>query len=186
MNNRRLGGLVALMMVGMSSFAWADECQITLSQPVVDYHTMRREDIKATQQDWHKMADRDVNVNVFCPEPQKMAVLVQGASGEKGRFMLGQSGGVAVKIADLFVDGKSYTVGKTVDQLNFTPVSGSPSPFYLHNNEAVIALENNQIPSGRQMSFKVTLSPVLKDAAFSHVTDQTSLESDLTWSLLTK
>lgn len=36
------------------------------------------------------------------------------------------------------------------------------------------------------MSFNVTLSPVLNESAFSHLTDQTTLESDLTWSLLTK
>lgn len=84
------------------------------------------------------------------------------------------------------VDGKSYSVGKTVDQLNFTPENGTPTPLYLRNNEAVIALENNEVPSGQQMSFNVTLSPVLNDSAFSHLTDQTTLESDLSRSLLTK
>ena len=48
------------------------------------------------------------------------------------------------------VDGKSYSVGKTVDQLNFTPENGTPTPLYLRNNEAVIALENNRfLPASR-------------------------------------
>lgn len=115
-----------------------------------------------------------------------MAVLLQGTAGDKGRFTFGQSGGMAVKIDDMTIDGKNYTVGKTVDQLGFTPQSGTPSPFYVRNNEAVIAVDNNQVPSGQQMNFRVTLSPVLDDNAFSRITDQTVLESDLTWTLLTR
>ncbi|MGR5955822.1 hypothetical protein [Enterobacter ludwigii] len=186
MNSRHLSGLVALLMLGVTGITHAEECQLSLSQPVVDYHEMRRDTIETTQQDWHKMADRDITVNVFCPQSQQMAVILRGTVGDKGRFLFGQSGGVAVKIDNMTVDGKSYTVGKTVDQLNFTPENGTPTPFYLRNNEAVIALENNQVPSGQQMSFNVTLSPVLNESAFSHLTDQTTLESDLTWSLLTK
>lgn len=93
---------------------------------------------------------------------------------------------MAVKIDDMTIDGKNYTVGKTVDQLGFTPQSGTPSPFYVRNNEAVIAVDNNQVPSGQQMNFRVTLSPVLDDNAFSRITDQTVLESDLTRTLLTR
>lgn len=186
MNSRQFLGLVALLMLGVAGVTHAEDCQISLSQPVVDYHEMRRDTIETTQQDWHKMADRDITVNVFCPQIQQMAVLLRGTAGDKGRFLFGQSGGVAVKIDNMTVDGKSYSMGKTVDQLNFSPENGTPTPLDLRNNEAVIALENNQVPSGQQMSFNVTLSPFLNDSAFSHLTDQTTLESDLSWSLLVK
>ncbi|EOX7389251.1 hypothetical protein ACOMQZ_002442 [Enterobacter quasiroggenkampii] len=186
MNYQQTVGLTALGILFFAATAHAEDCQITLSQPVVDYHEMRRDNIDKTQQNWHKMADRTLNVNVYCPQPQQMAVLLQGTAGDKGRFTFGQPGGMAVKIDEMTVDGKNYTVGKTVDQLNFTPQSGTPSPFYLRNNEAVIAVDNNQVPSGQQMNFRVTLSPVLDDNAFSRITDQTALESDLTWTLLTK
>lgn len=186
MNAQWLSGIAALALLSFSALTCAEDCQITLSQPVVDYHQMRRDNIESTQQNWHKMADRTLNVNIFCPHPQQMAVLLQGEAGDKGRFTFGTFGGVAVKIDDMTVDGRSYIIGKTSDQLSFIPISGTSSPFYLHNNEAVIALENNQVPAGQQMNFKVTLSPVLKDSAFSSITDETSLESDLTWVLLTK
>lgn len=89
MNSRHLSGLVALLMLGMTGGTHAEDCQISLSQPVVDYHEMRRDTIEATQQDWHKMADRDITVNVFCPQTQQMAVLLRGTAGDKGRFLLG-------------------------------------------------------------------------------------------------
>ena len=186
MKMQRLMGILFLLTLCLPGLSYAEDCQITLSQPVVDYRQMRRDNIVTTQQNWHKMPEREVNVNVFCPEKQKMAVFVQGAAGEKGRFQFGQNGGLGVKVDSLTLDGKSYSVGKTLDQVNFTPDSKAESPFYIRNNEGVIAVENDQVPSGQQMSFKVTVFPVLNDSAFSNNTDETSLESELTWRLATK
>ena len=97
MNYQQTVGLTALGILFFVATANAEDCQISLSQPVVDYHEMRRDNIDKTQQNWHKMADRTLNVNVYCPQPQQMAVLLQGTAGDKGRFTFGQSGGMAVK-----------------------------------------------------------------------------------------
>ncbi|MDV0595206.1 hypothetical protein ACQ3G4_18320 [bacterium BS0013] len=186
MKMQRLTGILFLMTLCLPGLTYAEDCQITLSQPLVDYRQMRRDNVVTTQQNWHKMSEREVNVNVFCPEKQKMAVFVQGTAGEKGRFQFGLNGGLGVKVDNLTLDGKSYSVGKTNDQVNFTPDSKTESPFYIRNNEGVIAVENDQVPSGQQMSFKVTVFPVLNDSAFSNNTDETSLESELTWRLAAK
>ena len=84
------------------------------------------------------------------------------------------------------VDGKPYRVGKTVDQINLTPESGSAASLYIHNNDTVVAVDNNAVPTGKQISFTVTLFPVLSEAAFSGNNDETQLESDITWQLLTR
>ncbi|HBT8353636.1 TPA: hypothetical protein MCK81_005579, partial [Klebsiella pneumoniae] len=70
--------------------------------------------------------------------------------------------------------------------LNFTPESGTPSPLYVRNNEAVIAVENNVVPKGKQMSFRVMLFPVLNESMFSGNTDNTTIEADIAWRLLIK
>lgn len=49
-----------------------------------------------------------------------------------------------------------------------------------------MAVENGRVPSGQQMNFTVTIFPVLNDSAFNHISDQTALETDLTWQLLKK
>lgn len=170
----------------LSGAVYAEECQITLSQNDVNYNQIRRDDVVTTQQNWHKLTEREVNVNVSCPETQKMAVLAQGVSGEKGRFLFGSRGGVGLKVGHVTVDGKPYSVGKTTDQVNFTPESGAASPIYLRNNEAVIAVENNTVPEGKQMNFTVTLFPVLNDSMFTGNTDNTPIEADIVWQLLTK
>lgn len=170
----------------LSGTAVAEECQITVSQNEVNYNQIRRDDIVTSQQGWNKLAEREVTVNVSCPQTQQMAVLAQGAAGEKGRFLFGSRGGVGLKIDNVTVDGKSYKIGKTVDQVNFTPKSETASSIYLRNNEAVIAIENNVVPEGKQMSFTATLFPVLNDSMFRRNTDIMDIEADIVWQLLTK
>lgn len=184
--------LITLFLIGsglmLGSFAYADQndCQITVSQSQVDYSQLKREDIITTQQNWHKMAEREVTINASCPESMQMGVQALGAAGEKGRFQFGQNGGVAFKVSNVTVDGTEYKVGKTTDQINLTPESGSATSMYINNNDAIVAVENNSVPAGKQMSFTVTLFPVLNESAFSGNKDATALEADITWRLLTR
>lgn len=180
--------LVVGLGLALHPLAHADEndCQLTVSQSEVNYTQLRREDVVTTQQSWHKMAEREITVNASCPESVQMGVQALGAAGEKGRFRFGQKGGVAFKVSNVIVDGKEYSAGKTVDQINLTPESGSGASLFVNNNDAIVAVENNAVPAGKQMSFTVTLFPVLNDAAFSGNNDETQLEADITWQLLTR
>ncbi|MGO1310762.1 MAG: hypothetical protein ACTMIX_14340 [Kluyvera intermedia] len=152
----------------------------------MNYTQLRREDIVTTQQSWHKMAEREITVNASCPESVQMGVQVLGAAGEKGRFQFGQKGGVAFKVSHVIVDGKEYSAGKTVDQITLTPESGTGAAQYIRSNDVIVAVEKNAAPEGKQMSFTVTLFPVLNDSAFSGNSDETALETDITWQLLTR
>lgn len=187
MNNSVKYLLVGTGLV-LSIFAHADDnnCQLTVSQAEVNYSRLKRDDIVTTQQSWHKMAEREVTINASCPEKMQMGVQAQGAAGEKGRFQFGQKGGVAFKVSQIMVDGKEYNVGKTTDQINLMPESGSATSMYIRNNDTIVAVENNSVPTGKQMSMTVTLFPVLNDAAFSNNHDETQLETDITWQLLTR
>ena len=172
----------------LCTFAHADEndCQITVSQAEVSYSTLRRDDIVTTQQGWNKMAEREVTISASCPEKMQMGIQALGSAGEKGRFQFGQKGGVAFKVSNVMVDGKEYRVGKTTDQINLTPESGTADTMFIHNNDAIVAVENNVVPEGKQMSFTVTLFPVLNDSAFNSNSDETQLETDISWQLLTR
>lgn len=170
----------------IASMAQAEDCLITVSQPDVNYNQMRRDDIVTTQQNWHKFAEREVTIRASCLEKRKMAVLAQGSAGEKGRFLFGSRGGVGVRIDKVIVDDQTYPLGKTVDLVNFTPESGVSTPMYLRNNEAVVAVDNNMAQEGKQLTMTVTLFPVLNESMFSGVADKTTIESAITWRLLTK
>ncbi|MFS6931415.1 hypothetical protein [Klebsiella oxytoca] len=178
--------LAVFLLVTIPPLTFADDCQITLSRQVVDYHQIRYDSVVSSQQNWNKMPEKDIDVSVFCPEKQQIATLVQGGAGQKGRFQFGPNGGIAIKVSNLTLDGKSYNVGKTTDRINFNPDIDNGSSIYIRNNEAIIAVEDDHVPSGQQLNFTVTIFPVLNDKAFTHISDQTILESDLTWQLLTR
>ncbi|STQ08932.1 Uncharacterised protein [Enterobacter cloacae] len=78
--------LAALLLLALPCLSYADDCQLTLSQPVVDYHQMRRDSIVTSQQSWNKMPEKDINVSVYCPEKQQMATLLQGGFWSERAF----------------------------------------------------------------------------------------------------
>lgn len=67
----------------------------------------------------------------------------------------------------------------------FIPADGHADTQLLHNNEAIIAIENNEAARGQQLNFTLTLTPVLNEKQFRNVSDNTEMESNLSWELLT-
>lgn len=130
------------------------------------------------------MPSREVNVSVYCPQIQKSGMFVQARAGEKGRFYFGDSSGLAVRVSQMVVDGKSYSVAKTADRSHLTPDGEGQESLLLHNNEGVVAVSNQALVSGKQMSFTLTLTPVLNEQQFTQASDVTTLESSLMWELV--
>ena len=52
--------LATLLLLALPCFSYAEECQLTLSQQVVDYHQMRRDNIISSQQSWALPARKGV------------------------------------------------------------------------------------------------------------------------------
>ena len=63
--NQWVGMLLSAGML-LSGAVRAEECQITLSRTKIDYNQIRRDDIVSTTQNWHKLSEWEVNVNVSC------------------------------------------------------------------------------------------------------------------------
>ncbi|MGS2874642.1 hypothetical protein [Enterobacter huaxiensis] len=163
-----------------------DDCQLTFTTNGISFGLLKQNDIVDAQKGWNQMTSREINVNVNCQEKQPVALFVQGRAGEKGRFYFGDSGGLAVRVSRMVVDGKSYPFAKTVDRSHFTPDGESQESLLLHNNDGIIAVDNQMPVSGNNMSFSLKMTPVLNDRQFSYSTDITTLESDLMWEVLTQ
>lgn len=103
----------------------------------------------------------------------------------KGDFFSVTAGGLALKASQMILDGRSYMIGKTTDRNEFIPADGHADTQLLHNNEAIIAIENNEAARGQQLNFTLTLTPVLNEKQFRNVSDNTEMESNLSWELLT-
>ena len=98
-----------------------DECQVSFTNSGVSFGLLKQNDVVEAKQGWNQMPSREINVNVNCPESQPIALFIQGRAGEKGRFYFGDSSGLAVRVSNMVVDGKSYAFSKTVDRTQFTP-----------------------------------------------------------------
>ncbi|MGU6969027.1 hypothetical protein ACV2G4_02890 [Salmonella enterica subsp. enterica serovar Oranienburg] len=175
----------ALSLLFASSASADYDCQITFSSPVVNFGWLKQDDVVDSHQGWHQMPSREVNMNVFCPTPQTIALFIQANAGEKGRFHFGNNSGLAVRVSQMIVDGKSYSIAKTLDRTHFAADGDPQESLLLHNNYGIAAMDNHQPVSGRQMSVVVTLTPVLNEQQFNHMSDVTTLESDLQWEVLT-
>lgn len=182
--------LLIALAVGASLFSQIaqaeDECQLTLATNSVSFGLFKEDDIVDTQKGWHQMPPREVNVNVYCPETQTIALFVQARAGEKGRFYFGDSSGLALRVSQMVVDGKNYSVAKTIDRTQFVPEGESGESLLLHNNEGIIAMDNQTLVSGKQMNLTLKITPVLNNQQFTQSADVTSLESDLLWEVVTK
>ena len=163
-----------------------DKCQLSLSSSNASFVLFKQDDIVNAKKGWNQMPSREINVNVNCQESRPVALFIQGRAGEKGRFYFGESGGLAVRVSQMVVDGKSYPFAKTVDRARLTPNGESMESLLLHNNDGIVAVENEATVSGKNLSFTMKLTPVLNDRQFSFSTDITALESDLMWEVLTQ
>ncbi|EMD5218059.1 hypothetical protein VQ419_002407 [Salmonella enterica] len=164
-----------------------DDCQIiTFSSPNVSFGWLKQDDIVNSQQGWNQMSSQEIHVSVSCPKSQNIALFVQASAGEKGRFYFGNNGGLVVRVSQMIVDGKSYPIASTLDRVSFAPNDSALDSLLLHNNNGIIAMDNNQQVSGKMMNVTLTLTPVLNDNQFTHSTDTVMLESNLQWEVLTK
>lgn len=163
--------VISSFMAVPASFANSD-CQMTLSQPEVDLQVLRQDEAVKTGQGWSVMQEKDINVNVFCTTPRKMAVFFHGNAGDKGYFRFGSQSGLSGKVSQLMVDGQHYPMAKTVNPGSAT------EELLVHNREGIMAVNGNSAVQGQQMNFRLTLTPVLKESEFK-VSDRTTLTSDI-------
>ena len=179
--NVMLSGLALLF----SSQVFSEECQIALSQPTVSFGRFKQDDIAASLKNWNRMPAKEVMVNVFCPEPQVMALFLQSTSGINGGVMFGQDGRLALVASNMMVDGRHYDLVKTTDRVKFTSSDSPKEKVFLKSNDGIVARQNATPVRGKQMSVSIKLIPILNNNQLRSVSDTTELESTLAWSLLT-
>jgi hypothetical protein len=176
----------ASMILLFSARASSEECQVTFSQPVVSFGQLKPSDIAASQKNWNRMPAKEITANVFCPEPRVMALFVQSTAGVNGGVLFGQDGRLAIIADNMVVDGHACTLAKTTDRIGFTPSSSPTQRAFIKNNEGLVARQNAAPVRGKHMSFTLKIVPVINNSQLRHVADNTLLESNMAWELLTQ
>ncbi|MCS2155563.1 hypothetical protein MUU48_01125 [Scandinavium sp. H11S7] len=177
----------AVTLTGILVFAGScqaeSDCQITLSKPVIDLKTLRKDEVIKSAQGWNQLQEQDINVSVFCPTSRNMAVFFGGRAGEKGRFKFGTQSGLSVNVSHLTLDGQRYEIARTQYPGNFSSFDSVAETQQIHSQQGIIAVSGNAVAPGQQMNFTLTLTPLLKDVEFM-VTDKTTLSTGITLAVI--
>lgn len=180
------GVMILLTLTFSASNVMAEEnsCQLTLSPSTIDYGIFGQDDIVETKNNMNVMSEKEILVNVYCSKKKKIAVFAQGNTDANGVFLFGDLGIIDIRVSNVTVDGQRYQTGKTEDRIDFAPLTAKDTLLGLYNNEGVVAVENNIVPEGQQMSFMVKLTPLLIKDAWRRNSDQSALNSSVQWHVL--
>ncbi|WP_460121156.1 DUF1120 domain-containing protein [Pseudomonas sp. S2_C03] len=107
--------LVLLAPLALSGFtplasASAENCQLTLSQPVLDYGLMNRAIRPGIAQERH-LGDRRLSLTLNCPAPVDMSLFYRAMAATNQRFHFADRGSYQIRIRDGVLDGQSVELG---------------------------------------------------------------------------
>ncbi|MFL1489959.1 DUF1120 domain-containing protein [Pseudomonas antarctica] len=104
--------------------AWAENCQLSVSQSRIDYGAIRRDAF--VERASMVLGTRSLHVNVLCTEPAPMALRFIGVAADGQGFMFGRQGRFRLSLKHTQVDGRAVDWAAT--HLPGEPVSGQLLP----------------------------------------------------------
>lgn len=108
--------------------ALADDCEMQISQPVLDYGALNPDILRAGAKASATAAldKRRVQLNVLCPDSRSMAIAFRGAASGAEAYQLGDRGTFELVIKAARLDGVPVLVG-TVSNIGEVPATASNS-----------------------------------------------------------
>ncbi|POF40694.1 hypothetical protein B0D71_19680 [Pseudomonas laurylsulfativorans] len=149
--------LGTLMLSGLAPQAWAlaDDCQLTLSQPVLDYGVMNRA-IRAQVPAERTLGERRLSLNLNCPHPTDMTLFYRAMAATAERFRFTEHGSYAVRMGDAVLDGQPVDLGliSSVGQLPEQTASSLP----WRPQQAIVPVRGGMAVRGQSLSAQLELT----------------------------
>ena len=104
--------LAPLTLGAFSSHAWAlpDDCQLSLSQPVLDYGLMNRA-IRVDTTPVLTLGERRLSLNLSCAQPTDMSLFYRAMAASAERYYFAEHGSYEMRVRDGVLDGQSVDLG---------------------------------------------------------------------------
>ncbi|WP_433736995.1 DUF1120 domain-containing protein [Pseudomonas putida] len=104
--------LAPLVLSGFTPLTWAsaDDCQLNLSQPVLDYGLMNRA-VRPDASTERNLGERHLSLTLSCSAPVDMSVFYRAMAATANRFHFADRGSYQVRIRDAVLDGQSVDIG---------------------------------------------------------------------------
>lgn len=176
--------LLALLVASPVILASTSDCQITISNPTIDYGRISQGELQDTHQGWADFEKREVQLNVSCASSRRIALLIAGEKEKTGFRFGSNSGHIDISMNEATLDGKAVGLSP-VDNADVLTVSQpSASKIMLGSGSCISPASGVNRLAGKQFSATLTLSPSVQYKS-QRVADETELISRVSVNVLT-
>jgi hypothetical protein len=102
--------LLALSAVTTFASASTDDCQLNLSQPLLDYGLMNRA-LRPDSAPERNLGERQLNLSLNCSQPTDMSLFYRALAATTERFHFAERGSYQMRIRNAVLDGQSVEIG---------------------------------------------------------------------------
>ncbi len=156
--------LATLILSGLTPQAWAlaDECQLTLSQPVLDYGSMNRA-VRANTAAEQPLGERRLSLNLNCPQPTDMTLFYRAMAATAERFRFTEHGSYAVRMGDAVLDGQPVDLG-LISAVGQVPEEATSSLLW-RPQQAIVPVRGGVAVQGKSLSAQLELTAWAQEKA---------------------
>ncbi|WP_153787554.1 DUF1120 domain-containing protein [Pseudomonas sp. EMN2] len=146
---------IALLFGGLCllpSYSHAEDCQVSVSQPVVDFGRFNRTTLKAQAQQL-MLGTRNLGLTVSCPRPQDLTLFFRAPMLDGTRFGLGDQGSYSLRLEQAQLDGLPVELGR-LKAPGQAPVASGPVLDWLPQTP-LAPLRDGRLAQGRLFSARL-------------------------------
>ncbi|MVV52008.1 DUF1120 domain-containing protein [Pseudomonas sp. PB120] len=135
--------------------ASTDDCQLNLSQPVLDYGLMNRA-IRPDSAPERNLGQRQLSLNLSCSQPIDMSLFYRATAATVERFQFAERGSYQLRIRDAVLDGQSVDIGLIAGAGQ--PPKETASNLIWRPGHGVVPMQTGAVLQGRRFSAQLELS----------------------------
>lgn len=164
---------VVLLTIGFVGNSYAeDECQLSLSESLLDFGQMSRI-AQSDSAPERLLGERRLSLNFICPQTADMSLFYQALAASPQRLKFTEHGSYAIQVSDGVLDGQAVELG-LVPALG-QPPSTSGAVLNWRAGHGIAPVQGGSVLMGKSLSLQLTLS-AWADIAATQVRDATTWE----------
>jgi len=155
-------GTLMLSALTPQARALADECQLTLSQSVLDYGLMNRA-TRANTPGERSLGERRLSLNLNCPQPTDMTLFYRAMAATAERFRFAEHGSYTVRMSDAVLDGQPVDLG-LISAVGQVPEAVASSLLW-RPQQAIVPVRGGVAVQGQSLSAQLELTAWAQEKA---------------------
>ncbi|MBV7572909.1 DUF1120 domain-containing protein [Pseudomonas sp. PDM32] len=153
-----------LALSSLTPLAWAlpDDCQLSLSQPVLDFGLMNRA-IRLDTTPVRSLGERRLSLNLICSAPTDMSLFYRAMAATAERYHFAERGSYEVSVRDAVLDGQPVDLG-LIASAGTSPVHTASSVIW-RPEHGIVPVTSGLAVQGRSFSVQVEVTAWVQEQA---------------------